>query len=47
MGLGGVLSQIRAGEEHPIIYISRKLANERNYFLGREFTLVTDHVPLK
>ena len=31
VGLGGVLSQVRAGEEHPITYISRKLLpNERN-----------------
>ena len=27
VGLGGVLSQIRAGEEHPVTYISRKLLN--------------------
>ena len=32
VGLEGVLSQIRAGEEHPIMFISRKLLpNERNY----------------
>ena len=31
VGLGVVLSQIRAGEEHPITFISRKLLpNERN-----------------
>ena len=32
VGLGAVLSQVRAGEEHPVTYISRKLlSNERNY----------------
>ena len=32
VGLGGDLSQVRAGEEHPITYISQKLLpNERNY----------------
>ena len=32
VGLGGVLSQVRAGEEHPVMYISRKLLpNELNY----------------
>ena len=32
VGLGGLLSQVRAGEEHPVTYISRKLLpNERNY----------------
>ncbi len=31
-GLGAVLSQIQEGEEHPVIYISRKLTPaERNY----------------
>ncbi|KAI2662301.1 Retrovirus-related Pol polyprotein from transposon 17.6 [Labeo rohita] len=31
-GLGAVLSQVQGGEEHPIIYISRKLSPaERNY----------------
>ena len=32
VGLGGVLSQVRAEDEHPITYVSRKLLpNERNY----------------
>ncbi len=31
-GLGAVLSQIQEGEEHPVLYISRKLTSaERNY----------------
>ncbi|KAL0188186.1 hypothetical protein M9458_015285, partial [Cirrhinus mrigala] len=31
-GLGAVLSKIKEGEEHPVIYISRKLSSaERNY----------------
>ncbi|KAL0148578.1 hypothetical protein M9458_056125 [Cirrhinus mrigala] len=31
-GLGAVLSQVKDGEEHPVIYISRKLTKaERNY----------------
>ncbi|KAL0149347.1 hypothetical protein M9458_055385 [Cirrhinus mrigala] len=31
-GLGAVLSQVQEGEEHPIVYISRKLSQaERNY----------------
>ncbi|KAL1248862.1 hypothetical protein QQF64_022180 [Cirrhinus molitorella] len=31
-GLGAVLSQVQEGEEHPVIYISRKLTPaERNY----------------
>ncbi len=25
MGLGAVLSQVQAGEEHPVLFISRKL----------------------
>ena len=68
VGLGGVLSQSRNGEEHPVTYISRKLLpHEKNYstlekealaikwavtkltyyLLGHQFTLVTDHAPLK
>ena len=32
MGLGAVLSQVQAGEEHPVTYIRRKLLlNEKNY----------------
>ncbi|KAL0174660.1 hypothetical protein M9458_030628 [Cirrhinus mrigala] len=31
-GLGAVLSQVQEGEEHPVVYISRKLSKaERNY----------------
>ncbi len=31
-GLGAILSQIQEGEEHPVLYISRKLTSaERNY----------------
>ncbi len=31
-GLGAVLSQVQEGEEHPVLFISRKLTNaERNY----------------
>lgn len=68
VGVGAVLSQIIDDEEHPIMYLSRKLLpREQNYavvekeclavrwaieslkyyLLGREFTLVTDHSPLK
>ncbi|KAL0200063.1 hypothetical protein M9458_003250, partial [Cirrhinus mrigala] len=67
-GLGAVLSQVQDGEEHLVVYISRKLSQaERNYaavekealaikwavlelryyFLGRWFTLFTDHAPLQ
>ena len=32
VGLGGVLSQVRDGEEHPITYLSRKLLSHgKNY----------------
>ncbi len=32
MGLGAVLSQVQAGEEHPVLFISRKLTTaEKNY----------------
>lgn len=67
-GLGAVLSQIIDGEEHPVLYISRKLNDHEKryatvekealaikwaldalkyYLLGREFSLITDHAPLK
>ena len=68
VGLGAVLSQVIEDEEHPVLYISRKLLkHEKNYatvekealavkwaihhlryyLWGREFTLITDHAPLK
>ncbi|MGH0165619.1 UNVERIFIED_CONTAM: hypothetical protein FKN15_049248 [Acipenser sinensis] len=68
IGLGAVLSQQVDGVEHPIIYMSKKLAPReinysviekeclaikwathalRYYLLGRSFTLVTDHAPLR
>ena len=32
VGLGAVLSQVQGGEEHPVMYVSRKLLpNEKNY----------------
>ncbi|KAM3939879.1 uncharacterized protein RB166_021883 [Leptodactylus fuscus] len=66
---GAVLSQVRGGEEHPVVYLSKKLNEHekshcaivekeclaikwalealRYYLIGRTFTLVTDHAPLK
>ncbi|KAL1276203.1 hypothetical protein QQF64_035826 [Cirrhinus molitorella] len=39
-GLGAVLSQVQGGEEHPILYISRKLTPaERNYAAVEKETL--------
>ena len=68
VGLGAVLSQVIDEEEHPVLYISRKLLKHevnyatiekealavkwavhhlRYYLWGRDFTLITDHAPLK
>ncbi|KAI2647466.1 Retrovirus-related Pol polyprotein from transposon 17.6 [Labeo rohita] len=50
-GLGAVLSQIQEGEEHPIIYISRKLSPaERKYAAVEKEALAIKpqvHVPLQ
>lgn len=56
VGLSAVLAQSTEGEEHPVLYLIRKLLpREKNYaletlkyyLLGRRFTLVTDHSPLQ
>lgn len=68
VGIGAVLSQVINNEEHPVMYLSRKMLPRETryavvekeclaikwavealkyYLIGREFTLVTDHSPLK
>ena len=49
VGIGAVLSQVHNGEEHPVVYLSRKLNDhEKKYaVIEKECVTVLEDIPVK